>query len=130
MCWIAEAVPRPGARVRLVPAHDAGPLFRRHRAGAGVGQQVDQDVLGRDAEEVPVGRLEDLASLIAAGHAQRLDRLDPERLDDPLHTGDPLLFSSSLDGFQKGDVAEATRRANAHDRSRARRHGGELQSRL
>ncbi len=42
---VAEAVERPAAGVRLVALHQRAPLRGGHRAGAGVGQQIDQDVL-------------------------------------------------------------------------------------
>ena len=39
---VAEAVERAAARVRLVALHQRAPLRRRHRAGAGVGEQIDR----------------------------------------------------------------------------------------
>ena len=71
-----------GARVRLVAAHHRGPLLRAHRPGAGVGEQVDDDVVGLHGEEVVVRLLEDEAALRGRGHADGLDDLDAERLDD------------------------------------------------
>ena len=52
---IAEAVEgrRPG--VRLVAPLDAGPLLGGHGPGAGVGQQIHEDVLGGNPEEVVAG---------------------------------------------------------------------------
>ena len=42
---VEEAEPRRRAGLRLVAALYPGPLLCRHRAGAGVGEQVYQDVL-------------------------------------------------------------------------------------
>ena len=44
---VLEAVEAAAARVTLVPLHDRGPLVRGHGSGAGVGEQVDQDIVGR-----------------------------------------------------------------------------------
>ena len=52
---VAEAVERPAAGVRLVALHQRAPLRRRHRAGARVGEQVDQDVVGVQQEDVVAG---------------------------------------------------------------------------
>jgi hypothetical protein len=64
--------------------------------GAGVGQQVDQHVVGVQGEQVVAGRGQRLLALLARREAQRLHRLDAERLDDgalghdgDLHVGPP-----------------------------------------
>ena len=67
-----------------------GPLLGGHGAGAGIGQQVDQDVARLDQEQVVAGRLEIPLALLARGVAQRLDALDAEWLDDGAHSA--LLF--------------------------------------
>ena len=79
----AEPALRPG--VRLVAAEHAGPLLARHRRRAAVGQQVDEHVLGGDQERVEVGLAEDRLALGRRGEPDRLDHLDPERLDDGFH---------------------------------------------
>ena len=43
---VTESIPATGAGVGLIATHDAGPGFRRHRAGPRVGQQIDNHVLG------------------------------------------------------------------------------------
>jgi hypothetical protein len=48
----------------------------------GVGEEIDDDVLGADAEEVVARRLEDAAALGHRGHPDRLDGLDAKRFDD------------------------------------------------
>ena len=45
----AEEAPRAG--VRLVPFHHTRPLVRAHRPGSGVGEEIDQDMLGLEPEE-------------------------------------------------------------------------------
>jgi hypothetical protein len=58
------------------------PLIPRHRAGAGIGQQIDEDVLGVQVEEVKAGALDGRLALRRGCHAQGLDRMNAERLDD------------------------------------------------
>ena len=62
-----EAIKRSAAGVRLVALHQRAPLRRRHRAGAGVGEQIDQDVVAAQQEHV------------AAGLRQRADAVWPRR---------------------------------------------------
>ena len=118
---VPESVPRLRPGVRLVPPHDPRPLLGRHRSRAGVREQVDQDVVRRDTEQVPVRLLQDLPTLLPAGHAQRLDRLDPKGLEDPGHA---VAISSEIPGafgrlgvLQERDVSEAAGRAHAHNRA-------------
>ena len=80
-----EPEPRARARVRLVAAHDSRPLFRGHRPGSRIGEEVDEDILGANLEHVPTRLGENLASFLAGRHADRLDALDAERLDDRSH---------------------------------------------
>ena len=46
------------AGVGFVAAHHGGPLLGGHGAGAGIGEQIDQDVAGFDEEEVVAGLFE------------------------------------------------------------------------
>ncbi len=79
---VAEVVEAAAAGVALVAFHDGGPLMSRHGAGAGVGEQVDEHIVGRQEEQVVVGGTQQLFTLRAGGPADRLDALDAERLDD------------------------------------------------
>ena len=79
---LQEAVPGRRAGVRLVASLDPGPLLGGHGARAGIGEQVDQHIGGVQVEEVVPGRLQALLTLIDRRHPDRLDALDPERLDD------------------------------------------------
>jgi hypothetical protein len=58
---------RTAAGVALVAGHDRRPLLRRHRAGAGVGQQVDHHVLGAHQEQVVVRRGEHAHAFVGGG---------------------------------------------------------------
>ena len=89
---IAEAVEAAAAGVALVAFHDGGPLMRGHGAGAGVGQQVDEDVVGREQKQVVVRGAQQMLALFAGGPADGLNALDAERLDDGL---DGHVFSAA-----------------------------------
>ena len=73
------------ARVRFVAAHHGRPLRGGHRAGAGIGQQVDQNIGRAQLEKIVAGLFEKLLALLRRGVAQRLDAADAERLDDGFH---------------------------------------------
>ena len=79
---IAEAVEAAAAGVAFVAFHDGGPLMGGHGAGAGVGEQIDEHVVGGQQEEVVVRGPEKFFALRARRPANRLDALDAERLDD------------------------------------------------
>ena len=77
-----EAIERRRARVRFVGGDHARPLAGRHRAGAAVGQQVDQHVLGLEQERIVAGFRQILLAFGAGGETDRLDRADAEWFDD------------------------------------------------
>ncbi len=79
---IAEADEGAAAGVALVAFHNRGPLMRGHGAGAGVGEQVDEDVVCREEEHVVMRGAEQFFALGAGGPADGLDGLDAEGLDD------------------------------------------------
>ena len=79
---VAEAVEALAAGVALVALHDGGPLVGGHGAGTGVGEQIDEHVVGRQEKEVVVRGPEQLLALGAGGPANGFDALDAERLDD------------------------------------------------
>ena len=74
-----------GPGIRFVAAHNGCPLLGGHGAGAGVGEEVDQDVARADQEKVVPGSLEVAFPLLGSRLAQRLDALDAERFDDRAH---------------------------------------------
>ena len=89
---VAEAIEAAAAGVALVAFHDGGPLVRGHGAGAGVGEQVDEDIVGGQQKQVVVRGAEQLLALGAGGPANGLDALDAEGLDDGArHADSPLL---------------------------------------
>ena len=79
---ILEAVEAAAARVAFVAFHDGGPLMRGHGTGAGVGEKVDEDIVGGEEEEIVVRGLEELFALCAGGPVEGFDAFDAERFDD------------------------------------------------
>ena len=75
-----EVVEVAAAGVGLVAEHHAGPLAVAHRRGAGVGEQVDVDVLAAQQEGVVAGLADRGLALLAGGHLEGLHHLDLERL--------------------------------------------------
>ena len=57
-------------------------LLVAHGGGSGVGEQVNEDVLRVEVEQVEAAALDRLGSILGARHAQRFDRVNPERFDD------------------------------------------------
>src|SRR6266536_2365655 len=81
---IFETIEAAAAGVALVAFHDGGPLVRGHGSGAGVGEQVDQDVVGGKKEEVVVRGFEELLALGAGGPVKGLDAFNAKGFDDGL----------------------------------------------
>ena len=75
-----EAVEVAAPGVRLVAEHHAGPLAVAHRVRAGVGEEIDVDVVGAQQEGVVAGLGQSALALLARRHPQRLDHLDLPRL--------------------------------------------------
>jgi hypothetical protein len=61
---------------------DCRPLVAAHCAGSRVREEVDEDVVRVYVEQVVAGRLDGLRALVARRQADRLNGMDPERLDD------------------------------------------------
>jgi hypothetical protein len=59
---LLEAVEALAAGVAFVAFHDRGPLVRGHGAGAGVGEQIDEHVVGVEQEEVVMRGAQQVAS--------------------------------------------------------------------
>jgi hypothetical protein len=78
----AEPAERGRSRVSFVAPLHAGPLLSRHRAGPGVGQQVDQHLLGPQLEQVVPRGGQGGRPLRPGGQPHRLDRVNAERLND------------------------------------------------
>jgi hypothetical protein len=80
-----EALEGAAPRVRLVTAHHRAPLVGGHRSRSGIGQQVDENVLGAQPEDIVPGMVESKTPLRGGCEFDRLDGFDPEWLDDRLH---------------------------------------------
>ena len=81
---LLEPVERSAAGVRFVSLDERAPLGRRHGAGAGVGQQIDEHVIGVELEDVVAGRRQRPLARVTRRERDGFDRLDAERLDDRL----------------------------------------------
>ncbi len=77
-----EVVEAFASGVALVAFHNAGPLAGGHRSGAGVGEQINQNIISGQQEKVVIGGFKKPLALLAGGPADGLDALDTERLDD------------------------------------------------
>ena len=71
-----ETDERARARIRLVAAHDGGPLLGTHRAGARVGQQVNEDVFGLEREDVVARRFHGRFSFCGRDEADGFGHFD------------------------------------------------------
>ena len=92
---VAELIEATAARVTLIAFHHGGPLVTGHGAGAGIGQKVDQDVVGRKEKEVIVCGAKQIFALLASSSSNGLDALDAERLNDGLRHEDLSLTTYS-----------------------------------
>ena len=68
--------------IRFVPAHDGRPLFHRHRAGAGIREQIEEHIDSAQPEEIVSGLLQQQFALGWGGIGERFNALDTERFDD------------------------------------------------
>ena len=92
----AELLEAAAAGVTLVAFHDGRPLVGGHGAGAGVGEQVDEDIVGRQQEKVVVRGAEQLLALRAGGPVDGFDALDAEWFDDRAGHGCSLRLTTHL----------------------------------
>jgi hypothetical protein len=74
--------------------------MRGHGAGAGIGEQVDQDIIRRQEKKVVVGGLEALLTLGSGCPADGLDALDSKGLDYGTGHGFFLTHSQLAAGLQ------------------------------
>ena len=73
---VLQVVEVAAARIGFIAHHQAGPLAVAHGRGAGIGQQVDVNVLAAQQEGVVTGLPYGTLAFFAGGHAQWLDHLD------------------------------------------------------
>ena len=93
---IAKTIEAAASGIAFVAFHDGGPLVGGHGAGAGVGEQVDEDIVGVEEKQVVVRGGEQFLAMFARSPANRLDTLDAKWLDDGLdrHARLPDLIST------------------------------------
>ncbi len=88
-----ETLERACAGVRLVAAHDRRPLLLAHRAGARVGEQIDEDILGFEGEDV-IACLDELRlALLWRDQADRFGDLDTKRFRGIMHEASFLVLA-------------------------------------
>ncbi len=78
----AELLEAAAARITLVAFHHGRPLVRGHRPGAGIGKQVDENVIRRQKKKVIERGAEQLLALRPRRPANGLDALDAKGFDD------------------------------------------------
>ena len=78
----AELLEAAAAGITLVAFHHGGPLVGGHGASAGIGEQVDEDIVGGQKKEVVVRGAEQLLALRAGRPVNGLDALDAKGFDD------------------------------------------------
>ena len=95
----AELLEAAAAGITLIAFHHGRPLVGGHGAGAGIGEQVDEDIVGGQEKEVVVGGAEQSLALGAGRPVDGLDGFDAEGLDDGAGHGG---FSFSTKHFFAG----------------------------
>ena len=70
--------------VGFVATHHRRPLFRGHRRGSGIGEQINQNCIGRNEKKIVAGGLHKFPAFFPGGAADGLDAFDPKRLNDRL----------------------------------------------
>ncbi len=78
----AELLEAAAAGITLIAFHHGRPLVGGHGAGAGIGEQVDEDIVRRQEKKVVTRGAEQLLALSAGRPVNGLDALDAEGLDD------------------------------------------------
>ena len=79
---ILEADKAAAAGVALIALHDCRPLVRGHGTGAGVSEQVDENIVGRKQKKIVMRGAQQAFPLLARGPANRFNALDAKWLDD------------------------------------------------
>ncbi len=79
---IPETIEAAAAGITFIAFHDGGPLMRGHGAGAGVSEEVDENVVGGEEKKIVMRGLEKFFALRAGRPADGLDALDAKGFDD------------------------------------------------
>ena len=77
-----EVIETAAPGIALVAFHDGRPLVSAHSAGAGVGEQVDQNIVGLQQEQIVRGCSQQALTFGASGPADGFHTFDSKRLDD------------------------------------------------
>ena len=104
---IPEADVAAAARIALIALHDGSPLVGGHGAGAGVGQQIDQHIVGREKKQVVVCKLKKALAILALSPVDGLDTLDTEGLDDSADRHEYLAIQGRLNIVVRRSVPAA-----------------------
>ncbi len=89
---LTKVIKAASAGVALIAFHHARPLSRGHGTGAGVGEQIDQHVIGGQEKQIVVGGAQQLFALRARSPMNRFHALDSEGFDNGFHGhSDPLI---------------------------------------
>ncbi len=95
-----QSIERSRARVAFIALQHAAPLRRRHRAGAAVGEQINQHVFCPQQKQVAAGFLEFSFTFGFRNFVNRLDAFDAKWLDDSFggewHVGSPFRYRTVL----------------------------------
>src|SRR5450631_3501514 len=78
----AKPVKALASGIAFVAFHDRCPLVRGHGSGAGIGEQINENVGGRKQKKIVVRRAEKLFPLRPRSPSDRLNALDTKWLDD------------------------------------------------
>jgi len=81
------------AGIGFIALHNPGPLVAAHGAGAAVGQQVNQDIIGMNTERVVFGFGQDFFSFFFGSEIDRFHRFYPEGFNDCFH---PQCFNQQI----------------------------------
>ena len=88
---VSETDVAAASGVTFIAFHDGSPLVGGHGSGAGVGEEIDEDVIGGHEKEIVVGVLEETLAVSTLRPVDGLDTLDAKWLDDGADGHDGLL---------------------------------------
>src|SRR5579862_332614 len=102
-----EMIEALASGVAFVAFHHAGPLVGGHGSGAGVGEEVDEHIIGGKKKQIVVRGFEQFFALLAGSPANGFDAFDAEGFDDGLdgHGSGPdkLSYAGQVERGMPGD---------------------------
>lgn len=99
-----EPVVGLGSSVGLVAAHHRRPLVVAHRARAGIGQEVDEDILGLEEEEIVTGLEKSQKEFSGWQEATAVGNEDTQFLKEGMRTALSAFSRSSEEMRRMGSV--------------------------